>query len=150
MADTLQQAIADFLNSASRASFATDNSVCETCRSAYGDVFMMGEQVFSHSGVKTSSSNGPWVKQTNKFVGLRFIIDGRFHYGWARLTTDTVNGNVLTGYAYETKPGQRILAGQIGGNEADAAFIAPSTLGVLAKGADSRRTETLSSLLDRR
>jgi hypothetical protein len=33
MADTLQQTIAGFLNSASSASFATDNSVCETCGS---------------------------------------------------------------------------------------------------------------------
>lgn len=34
MADTFQQTIADFLNSARSASFATDNSVCETCGSA--------------------------------------------------------------------------------------------------------------------
>ena len=88
---------------------------------------------FSHTGVKSSFSNGPWVKQTNKFLGLRFLIGDRFHYGWARLTT-TTSGTVLTGYAYESDPGHQILAGQISGNEEQPEFVAPMTLGELARG----------------
>ena len=108
-------------------------------KGSYGDVGMYEEQVFSHSGITTSESNGAWVKQTNKFVGLRFIIGSEFHYGWARLSSSPSTGPVLTGYAYETNPGVRIEAGQIGGGESDAKFIPPITLGELAKGAGRPR-----------
>ena len=101
--------------------------------STYGGVFMYAHGEFSHTGVKTSFSDGPWVKQTNKFLGLKFLIGNRFHYGWARLTT-TPGGTVLTGYAYENDPGHQILAGQISGNDAQPEFVAPMTLGELARG----------------
>ncbi len=101
--------------------------------SSYGGVAMYARGQFSHTGVKSSFSNGPWVKQTNKFLGLRFLIGDRFHYGWARLTT-TTSGTVLTGYAYESDPGHQILAGQISGNEEQPEFVAPMTLGELARG----------------
>ena len=101
--------------------------------STYGGVAMYARGEFSHTGVKTSFSDGPWVKQTNKFLGLKFLIGDRFHYGWARLTT-TTGGTVLTGYAYESDPGHQILAGQISGNDEQPDFVAPMTLGELARG----------------
>ncbi|MFZ0317751.1 MAG: hypothetical protein WAL56_01390 [Candidatus Sulfotelmatobacter sp.] len=101
--------------------------------SSYGGVNMYVHGAFSHTGVKSSFSDGPWVKQTNKFLGLRFLIGSRFHYGWARVTTSP-GGTVLTGYAYENEPGHQILAGQISGNDAQPEFIAPMTLGELARG----------------
>ncbi len=59
---------------------------------------------------------------TNKFLGLRFSINGETHYGWARITTrghgiqlDTIR---LTGFAYETTPNKAILAGDQGPNAA--------------------------------
>jgi hypothetical protein len=105
--------------------------------SSYGGVFMSVRGEFSHTGVKSSFSNGPWVKQTNKFLGLRFLIGDRFHYGWARLTTSP-GETVLTGYAYESNPGHQILAGQISGNDEEPEFVKPMTLGELARGTRAR------------
>ncbi len=67
----------------------------------------------------TFYSRGKWPgTQKNKYLGVRFKIDGQFHYGWIRLT---VTSNVklekqtleatITGYAYETVPNKAILAG---------------------------------------
>jgi hypothetical protein len=105
--------------------------------SSYGGVNMYAHGAFSHTGVKSSFSDGPWVKQNNKFLGLRFLIGSRFHYGWARLTTSP-GGTVLTGYAYENKPGHRILAGQISGSDERPEFVKPITLGTLARGTGVR------------
>lgn len=107
----------------------------------YGDVFMYGTSSFFRSGTNRASSFGPWVKQTSKFLGLRFLIGNRFHYGWARITTGA--GMFLTDYAYETEPGKRILAGQKSGGNSDTVFVSPisfpaqdqRTLGVLSQGA---------------
>jgi hypothetical protein len=104
-----------------------------TALSSYGGVFMYAHGVFSHTGKQSSFSDGPWVKQTNKFLGLKFLIGNSFHYGWARLTTSP-GATYLTGYAYESDAGHRILAGQIAGNDEEPVFIPPATLGELAKG----------------
>jgi hypothetical protein len=54
----------------------------------------------------------------NRYLGVKFVIDGKIHYGWARFNVrifrdpeSTVNA-VLTGYAYETIPNKRIIAGR--------------------------------------
>jgi len=56
---------------------------------------------------------GPWANVTHRYLGLKFIINGKVHYGWARLK---VQGGAidatLTGYAYETVPGKSIIAGK--------------------------------------
>lgn len=83
----------------------------------------------------TSGLIGKWVNVTNRYLGLKFKIDGKTHYGWARLTVQ-VPGNLtinatLTGYAYETVPGKSIQAGQTTGKAGDA----PAGLGRLALGA---------------
>jgi hypothetical protein len=98
----------------------------------------------------------PWLSQkvkTQAYLGLKFSLKGKVHYGWARL------GNIhsfigkasatLTGYAYETIPGKSIKAGQT--KEADdptndfspgASLTSPfpdtpqpASLGMLARGA---------------
>jgi hypothetical protein len=61
-------------------------------------------------------NEGNWLGTTNRYLGLKFQIDGKTHYGWARLSTQ-VFGNgflaaTLTGYAYETIAGKSIKAGQ--------------------------------------
>jgi hypothetical protein len=61
---------------------------------------------------------GPWRKVKQAYLGLKFVIKGKTHFGWAR-----VKGNfnsfpytaTLTGYAYETIPGKSIKAGQTKG-----------------------------------
>ena len=88
-------------------------------------------------------------------VGLRFKINGEVHYGWARLSTNSYKvvrdtsppecciGEVrvnLTGYAYETNPGQSIAAGDTGGAESSSdAGADKRTLGTLALSALARQ-----------
>jgi hypothetical protein len=67
----------------------------------------------------TSYVHGPWNNVRNRYLGLKFLIDGEAHYGWARLSVQrhafhfTV---LLTGYAYETLPNTVIKAGQTTGD----------------------------------
>jgi hypothetical protein len=90
---------------------------------------------------------GDWVNVKHHYLGLRFLINGKTHFGWARLSV-AVNGNhvagILTGYAYETIAGKPIIAGQTSANEnalkPEAEVFAapdrsPATLGLLAQGA---------------
>ena len=97
--------------------------------------------------------SGSWVNVTDRYLGLKFKIEGNVHYGWARLSVylNTQLGPVsglLTGYAYETIPNKRIVAGRTKGPEdmqssrkpAHPAFVTASTpkpaaLGELALGA---------------
>src|SRR5580698_9552996 len=93
---------------------------------------------------------GPWHNVHNRYLGLKFLIHGKPHYGWARLNLN-VNGMklsaTLTGYAYETIPNKAIITGKTKGpdeepaaNETPDASVtapthAPATLGALALGA---------------
>ena len=57
---------------------------------------------------------GFWANRVNKFLGLRFIINGEVHYGWARFSVRSgyfLFALKLSGYAYETSPDTTILAG---------------------------------------
>lgn len=54
----------------------------------------------------------------NRYVGVRFLINGQTHYGWIRLTVTTnpkphtaIMSATITGYAYETVPNKAIAAG---------------------------------------
>jgi hypothetical protein len=90
---------------------------------------------------------GPWARQSNlqAYLGLKFTINGKIHFGWARVKVDTLQrpfSVILTGYAYETIPGKAIVAGATKGPddaEPTAAFSShtpePATLGALALGA---------------
>ncbi|MFZ0317690.1 MAG: hypothetical protein WAL56_01085 [Candidatus Sulfotelmatobacter sp.] len=65
---------------------------------------------------------GPWAPADGNvkkhYLGLKFVIDGETHYGWARFNVQIrlpLKGNVqaiLTGYAYETVANAPILAGE--------------------------------------
>ena len=108
---------------------------------------------FSHFGLIEKSGAisgsietfGKWLNVQNHYLGLQFSINGQTHYGWARLTVKSGIVGTLTGYAYETIPNKRILAGQTSG--ADTAEVSanilpgpanrvPASLGMLARGAD--------------
>jgi hypothetical protein len=111
---------------------------------------------------------GSWFNVTNRFLGLKFKIHGKTHYGWARLSI-TVNSKIsgtLTGYAYETIPGKGLVAGQTKGmddsniEQLDAALTAPvpdspqpPTLGTLAMGAPGlsiwRRKDSVAATPER-
>jgi len=94
----------------------------------------------------TCYSEGHWFNATKRYLGFKFRIDGKNHYGWARLTVHWANQKAtLTGYAYETVPGKSLITGQtkeaneMGASEADAdrtsPVFKPASLGVLATGA---------------
>jgi hypothetical protein len=93
-------------------------------------------------------NGGKGVK--NRYLGLKFKIKGRVHFGWARMTITTTSHNytaILTGYAYETVPGKGIVAGrtkdtdQSNVEQSHATSVTPTlepTLGALAMGAPGR------------
>ncbi len=90
-----------------------------------------------------------WVNVSDRYLGLRFLINGETHFGWARLSTRFQKGGPkdrtwvaqLTGYAYETIPGKAITAGQTEDGQRDdteASFSphTPRQLGALALGSN--------------
>lgn len=89
---------------------------------------------------------GPWAPSggnvKSHYVGLKFVINGETHYGWARFNMQIrqpLKGNlqaILTGYAYETVPNAPIMAGKTSG--AEASDTRPAALGQLAAGAAGR------------
>jgi hypothetical protein len=101
----------------------------------------MAEELFTrvgnqYSGLGAWAGRGRGVK--NRYLGLKFVMGGEVHYGWARLSVtlgnqkqfDDVSGT-LTGYAYETVPDKPIIAGQITGPDV---ITLHETLGGLALG----------------
>jgi hypothetical protein len=103
----------------------------------------MAVELFTKGAGSQASDLGPWAGKgegvTNRYLGLKFVIDGEVHYGWARLSVTLghhreygdVSGT-LTGFAYETEAGEPIIAGQTTGS--DEAAAQPETLGGLAVG----------------
>jgi len=114
-----------------------------------------GHESFMAEGIwgsgKTYGFSGLWANGgkgvRNRYLALRFKINGKYHFGWARFNVSFPHQSlhaVLTGYAYETIPGKAIVAGQTKGTDdipegPDAALIPnspqPATLGALALGA---------------
>ncbi len=64
------------------------------------------------------SQGGPWYEVTDRYLGVAFQIQGKTHYGWARMSTTRISA-ALTGYAYETIPNKAIIAGKTHGNADD-------------------------------
>jgi hypothetical protein len=107
------------------------------------------------AGDRTGGSPGQWGNGgkgvTNRYLGLKFQIKGKTHFGWARLSV-AVNRSrpflvaKLTGYAYETVADKPIITGKTKGlDEANSAYQPspaslktparkPATLGMLAMG----------------
>jgi hypothetical protein len=95
----------------------------------------------------------------NRFLGVKFLINGATHYGWVRLTVISAPRRpisaTITGYAYETIPNKHILAGIPPKPSADTQAQQEGekpgrpSLGMLALGVDGlalwRREETLTS-----
>jgi hypothetical protein len=111
------------------------------------------------------SFSGAWKNVKNRYLGLKFQVKGKTHYGWVRLNVTVGYYQVtatLTGYAYETVPGKAIIAGQTNGPDDDAVtdnpgasitnpvpdIPQPATLGALALGAPGlaiwRREESVA------
>jgi len=89
--------------------------------------------VFSNGS--RSTTRGYWDDVRNRYLGLKFVVNGKTHYGWARWNV-MIHGQgrlryitaTLTGYAYETIPNKPIIAGKTHGG---------ASLGALAAGASA-------------
>jgi hypothetical protein len=89
------------------------------------------------AGEFETSVNGPWLGAKDRYLGFSFLISGKKHYGWARLSMQVFGcyGCIgkISGYAYETIPGKPIVAG----DEGNSTRVIDDTesLGALALGA---------------
>ena len=96
---------------------------------------------------------GNWFDVSDRYLGLKFTINGKTHYGWARLNVSfQINQGrgtlkaTLTGYAYETIPNKPIIAGKTNEdssaepNSASIPTSEPATLGALALGSPGLST----------
>ncbi len=91
-------------------------------------------EVWLNTSTETSFK-GQWGRAHDKYLGLRFDIDGQVHYGWAEFNVEGYAFELeatLLGYAYDTVPNQAIEAGQT--TSASYATPEPATLGLLALG----------------
>jgi hypothetical protein len=84
----------------------------------------LGQVTFLSNSHNPPRWGGPWVNRgkgvRNRYLGVKFQINGRFHFGWARLTVTTQGKQftaTLTGYAYESVAGKGIVAGKTKGPE---------------------------------
>jgi len=103
----------------------------------------MAVELFNRLHTSQHSDVGPWVGKgqgvRNRYLGLKFVIHGKIHYGWSRVSVtlghqrqyNDVSGT-LTGYAYETIPNKAIVTGKTNGR--DVITFQPDTLGALARG----------------
>lgn len=101
-----------------------------------------GARGFDASSHYSRHLYGKWSgNPVNRYLGVKFLINGQAHYGWVRLTVTTEPRGLsaqITAYAYETVANKKILAGISGKSGADSANVrngAPS-LGMLALGID--------------
>jgi hypothetical protein len=115
--------------------------------------FMPGRELMAAWSSNGNRYTGQWMNDgkgvKNRYLGIRFSIKGKVHYGWARLTVTPTKGfvGILTGYAYETIPNKPIIAGRTQGPDEIGASVRvsptilsapvpePATLGLLAQGA---------------
>lgn len=104
------------------------------------------------SGSSQYTPYGQWgVNSASHVLGVKFLINGAYHYGWIRLAVDRANGleALITEYAYETVAGKKIAAGATSASaarkQASPEQMAKMkkrgpSLGMLAAGADALPT----------
>jgi hypothetical protein len=122
---------------------------------------------FCEIQISSSRVFGPFANTTQRYLGLKFKLNGKLHYGWARFASVEASAckggpavsATLTGYAYETIPDKPIIAGKTKGPDelssvvpADPAALSaptpdPASLGLLALGSSGlsiwRREESM-------
>jgi hypothetical protein len=116
----------------------------------HGDTFSSGYERMGLFGYTTTHGYvyaGPWVNNgkgvKNRYLGLKFTIKNKTHYGWARLSVAIDHSpllnitETLTGYAYETVPNKPIVTGRTNGADVVRDKANDNTLGHLALGAAS-------------
>jgi hypothetical protein len=107
--------------------------------------YVMEGQPCTYNGCRTV---GKWGgNHPNRFLGVKFKINGKTHYGWVRITVNVATRltATITEYGYETIPNRPVKAGLPSSDVAasSASFLGGSfpdagagSLGALAAGAD--------------
>jgi hypothetical protein len=91
------------------------------------------------------SAFGPWEHVQQAYLGLKFSIKGKMHYGWARIKWGGVGQtDYITGYAYETIANKLIITGKTKGTDEGSVVgggpvTRPIGLGTLAQGAGASK-----------
>lgn len=98
-----------------------------------------GYMVKRSATLHTAHTSGSWAPLEFAYVGLKFVINGQVHYGWARIKFPFPGQSQdpsIYGYAYESTANKAISAGQTSGTNqtSSSAKPAPASLGVLAAG----------------
>jgi hypothetical protein len=107
--------------------------------------FSAGRTRMASSPGSFGNCGGPWANVRNRYLGLKFVITGKTHFGWARLNVscpyaaNRIKGT-LTGYAYETVPNRPIMTGKERGLDETSSGSQAAGLGRLAHGADCSPT----------
>jgi hypothetical protein len=139
------------------------------------DHFLKGKETIEKSFIRFYSSTinqrppkktlyGKWGEDhPNRFLGVKFKIDGKTHFGWIRITVKPNPKNTqlpamsatITEFGYETVANKSLGAGLASTNSADDQALTMTepprraSLGMLAVGAEAlplwRREETLTS-----
>jgi len=96
-------------------------------------------------GTSGGGCGGPWIDVRQAYLGLKFVIKGKTHFGWAHIRQAGETSPTIVGYAYETVPNKPIVTGKRNGmdesrveqSSAPPSLPAPepATLGLLAMGA---------------
>jgi hypothetical protein len=65
---------------------------------------------FMAAAFSTQPSVGPWRDVTNRYLGLKFAIKGKTHYGWARLNVTGGFGSIVATLMRQpqTRPSSRV------------------------------------------
>ena len=97
-------------------------------------------QRFQASAIMVSGFGylGNWTDAKNRFLGVRFLINGEVHYAWIGFRSATGQfGSVaaqLEGWAYETNPDAPIVAGNRGTARQPVSSYQHTSLEMLASG----------------
>lgn len=97
----------------------------------------------AYFGPNSTRNSGSWRYVQTAYLGLKFLIDGQVHYGWARIKFPGPGNYELPsiyGYAYESTPNTPIVTGQTSGTAADVSS-ARGSLGALAAGAAGKQIQ---------
>jgi hypothetical protein len=94
-------------------------------------------------GTSCGGCGGLWLGKKEAYLGLKFVIKGEIHYGWAHVRFAGESSPTIVGYAYETIANKPIITGATKGPaeiDADQATSVnapkqPATLAMLALGA---------------
>jgi hypothetical protein len=86
---------------------------------------------------------GRWANTTDRYLGVKFVVNGEIHFGWIGFRSVSQVGYQLAaklaGWAYETNPITPILTGDMGTGTTAGSFQ-PTSLEMLATGHAAAQT----------